>query len=206
MAAGMDSNAVNQGNGRKIFLIMVVIFVLPFTIAALLHFFKIQPGGHSYGELIKPPLPLKFPDLKDAEGKTFNAQNWDKKWTVVTIDAANCSEACHKRLHLVRQVHTSLGKEFDRVQRVSLVPAEMDNTVARELQTRYSGLIVLSGTDAGILEFINNFDVPSQTADKTQQVFLVDPLGNLMMSYTRDLEPKGLRKDLTRLLKNSWAG
>jgi cytochrome oxidase Cu insertion factor (SCO1/SenC/PrrC family) len=210
MASGTDSNEqVNQGNGRKILLILVVIFVLPFTVAALLHLFKVQPGGHSYGELIKPPQALHFPDLKDANDKPFNAQDWDKKWTVVTIDPAICAEACHERLHLLRQVHTSLGKEFDRVQRVSLIPAEINNDTARELQTRYSNLIVLSGADASILEFINSFNLPSATADAGAQVYLVDPLGNLMMIYPHDkedLDPRGLRKDLTRLLKNSWAG
>jgi hypothetical protein len=35
---------------------------------------------------------------------------------------------------------------------------------------------------------------------------LIDPLGNLMMSYPKNAEPKGVRKDLMRLLKNSWAG
>jgi hypothetical protein len=38
------------------------------------------------------------------------------------------------------------------------------------------------------------------------RVYLVDPLGNLMMSYPADMNPKGMQTDLKKLLKNSWAG
>ncbi len=50
-----------RGNGRKILIILAVIFLLPFTVAATLHLVQVKPGGHSYGELVKPPVSLKFP-------------------------------------------------------------------------------------------------------------------------------------------------
>jgi len=35
---------------------------------------------------------------------------------------------------------------------------------------------------------------------------LVDPMGNLMMSYPADSDPKNLRKDIGRLLRASRIG
>jgi hypothetical protein len=35
---------------------------------------------------------------------------------------------------------------------------------------------------------------------------MVDPLGNLMLSYSNKVKPVEMRKDWARLLKYSWAG
>ena len=39
-----------------------------------------------------------------------------------------------------------------------------------------------------------------------ERLYLIDPLGNLMMSYARTADPKGIIKDLSRLLKYSRTG
>jgi len=38
------------------------------------------------------------------------------------------------------------------------------------------------------------------------RIYIVDPLGNLMMSYPADADPSKMRKDLSRLLKVSHVG
>lgn len=196
-----ENNA--QGNGRKILLILAVIFLLPFTVAATLHLLQLKPGGRSYGDLVKPPLNLKFPVLHDIQGKPFGAELWQKKWSIVTIDTTGCFEACQTQVYMLKQVHTSLGKEIHRVQRVLLVPAEIKGEAFNALQKKYPDLIVLIGADAETVRFASEFNVSGRSAG---YVYLVDPLGNLMMTYSENKDPKGLRSDLTRLLKNSWAG
>jgi len=42
--------------------------------------------------------------------------------------------------------------------------------------------------------------------DAAGRSYLVDPLGNLMMSYPADAAPKGMLKDLKRLLRLSHIG
>jgi hypothetical protein len=37
-------------------------------------------------------------------------------------------------------------------------------------------------------------------------VYLIDPLGNLMMSYAADARPKGMLEDLKKLLRLSHVG
>jgi len=39
-----------------------------------------------------------------------------------------------------------------------------------------------------------------------QRVYLIDPLGNLMMSYAPDAKPKGMLEDMKRLLRLSQIG
>ena len=187
-------------SGRKVLLILAIVFLLPFTMAALLHLLDLKPSGKSYGDLIQPPKSLQFPVLKDAQGKSFNSQQWLKKWSIVMVDSTGCAAPCQAKVQLLKQVHTSLNKEIRRVQRVLLVPIDIQGETMNDLQKKYPDLIILAGADAETVKFAAEFNVTGG------QVYLVDPLGNLMMSYSEKMDPKGLRSDLTRLLKNSWAG
>ena len=40
----------------------------------------------------------------------------------------------------------------------------------------------------------------------TPPIYLIDPLGNLMMSYAPDAKPKGMLEDMKRLLRLSHIG
>ena len=189
-----------QGRSKKTFYLLALVFVLPFTLAATLHLLNLKPSGKSYGDLVQPPKSLTIPLLYDVQGKKFKPKQWNKIWSSVTLDDGLCAAPCQAQLHMIKQVHTSLNKEIKRVQRVLLVTAEMKPEAFNELQKQYPDLIVLVGADAATVKFSAEFKVVNGS------VYLVDPLGNLMMSYPEKFDPKGLRSDLSRLLKNSWAG
>ena len=184
----------------KTFYLLIAVFILPFTMAVLLHFIDLKPSGKSYGNLVQPPKSLQIPALKDAQGKEFKPVQWAKIWSIVTVDSTGCAVQCAERVHMLKQVHTSLNKERDRVQRVLLVPTDTGLQAYAEIQKKYPDVIILAGTHTEMTNFAAEFN-----ANKGS-VFLVDPLGNLMMSYPDKFDPKGLRSDLVRLLKNSWAG
>jgi len=45
-----------------------------------------------------------------------------------------------------------------------------------------------------------------EVVSSSNRLYLVDPLGHLMMSYQAHLPLAAVRKDVTRLLRFSWAG
>ena len=198
----MSEPIENQPKPRsmKTFYLLIAVFILPFTMAVLLHFIDLKPSGKSYGNLIQPPKSLQIPMLMDAQGKAFKPEQWKKIWSIVTVDSTGCAMQCAERVHMLKQVHTSMNKEIDRVQRVLLVRADISSPAYGEIQKKYPDLIILAGTDVETIKFAAEFDV------NKGNVFLVDPLGNLMMSYPDKFDQKGLYSDLKRLLKNSWAG
>ena len=65
-------------------------------------------------------------------------------------------------------------------------------------------MTVISGTRQNIDALAQQFVLPGATAVDFQRIYLIDPLGNLMMSYRDD--PSGMLKDMTHLMKTSWAG
>ena len=104
----------------------------------------------------------------------------------------------------MRQVQTALGKEQGRLQRV-FVP--MGNVSADKLQEKlkeYPGMTVIAGPKSEVEVLTQQFILPGANVVDNQRVYLVDPLGNLMMTY-RD-NPGGMLKDLRHLMKTSWAG
>lgn len=198
------SQNVAKNRSMRTFYLLILVFVLPFTMAVLLHFFDLQPSGKSYGHLIQPPKSLQIPLLTDVQGKVFKPEQWHKIWNIVTLDNTGCAEPCAERIHMLKQVHTSMNKEINRVQRVLLVTADISAEAYSETQKKYPDLIILLGANTETKKFADEFEANKGSA--TSNVFLVDPLGNLMMSYPDKFDPKSLRSDLTRLLKNSWAG
>lgn len=185
-----------SSSGRKTLLILAVVFLMPFTLAATLHLLGWRANAHSYGELIQPPQALQLRDLQDAQGQPFSAKQWAKKWTLVTV-ATHCEATCQAQQQLLQNLRISLNKDAGRVQQVLLLTAESKDTPPLKAP-------VLVGADA--VDFSSQFKVAGQPTAQEGRVYLVDPLGNLMMSYAPGFEPKGLRHDLERLLKNSWTG
>lgn len=191
------------GKGRKILLGLALIFILPFTVAATLHLLNLKPASRSYGDLITPPKALKLSAMVDMQNKEFTAQHWLKIWSIVTLDATGCEAQCLAQLNLLKQMHISLGKEYKRVQRILLVTDHHKADAYKALQAQYPDLIILASADTEAANLVGQFSVKEQ---KNGNVYLVDPLGNLMMSYSKNQNPKGIQTDMKRLLKNSWAG
>lgn len=151
----------------------------PFVLAWMAYLFDWTAGTTSnYGELVAPS-PLAAPPFLPLRGK----------WVLVTADAAACDAYCEKKLYFMRQVRRAQGKEMGRVERLWLVS---DGAAPRaELAAAIEGTRVLSFKDA---------------AFSPEHIYLVDPLGNLMMRFPRDPDPSRMIKDLQRLLKASRVG
>jgi hypothetical protein len=133
----------------------------------------------NYGELL-PPRPFGGA-LQPLRGK----------WVLVTFDAAACDAACEKKLYTVRQVRRAQGKDAERIERLWMVTDA--GKPRAELLAAIEGTHLSSGT----------LDFPGERA---RHIYLVDPLGNLMMRFPPDPDPARTIKDLQRLLKYSRFG
>lgn len=151
----------------------------------------------NYGELIEP-RPLPDPALALADGKPFRFSQLKGRWLLVTVAPGACDAQCDRSLLYMRQLRLTQGKNADRVERVWLVN---DAAVPRsEVAAQYEGNWIVRGRDDGLLA---RFSAPGEPSG---HIYLVDPLGNLMMRFPRDPDPKLMIKDLARLLKASQIG
>lgn len=191
-----------QRKGRLQLVLLILMFALPVAAVVGLHWADWRPTGKSYGELVQPPKQLSFPTLSQAGHQPFEPQAWQGKWHMVYVSSKVCNQACLEQLHTMRQLHASLAKEIDRMQRVWVIAGQPSQDEMAALQKAYPDLIILPQAAA----LAEQFDLPGKLAAESGRLYLVDPLGHLMMSYPPNTDPYSIRKDLMRLLTYSWAG
>jgi hypothetical protein len=154
----------------------------------------------NHGELIVPARPL--PDAGPAAFGTERvpAQLFHHKWSLVYIGDGQCGDTCRHALYVMRQTRLSLNNEMTRVDRVFLAAS---GCCARDfLEHEHPGLIVLNAAEPSSNALLGTFPA----ADREQSLFVVDPLGNLMMRFDLRQNPKGLLQDLQKLLSLSHIG
>ncbi len=150
-----------------------------------------EVGGHSHGSLILPPAPLGR-DL-------FRLPDQPPRWTLLYhARASSCGLDCEAALFMMRQVHQSLGSRRSRVQiQVLLDRAELRAPYADVLARFRADQVRVSPQNPGIAALD---DQPGDT------LFIVDPLGNLLMHYDGHSTSRGVLRDLKRLLAASRIG
>ena len=148
-------------------------------------------GGGSHGSLILPPRPLGR-DL-------FRQPGQPPRWTLLyRAQAAHCDLNCEASLFMMRQVRQSLASRRRRTQAMILFEQA-------GLQANYLG--VLENFGPGQVRIISpGHDVPALRDQPADSLFIVDPLGNLLMHYDDQSTSRGILADLKRLLAASRIG
>ena len=96
---------------------------------------------------------------------------------LVQIDRGACDALCEQKLYSMRQVRRAQGREMNRVERLWLVTDAV--APAPALLAAIEGTHVVRG-DAQLAAAF-----PAERA-ATDHIYLVDPLGNLMLRFPRD--------------------
>lgn len=183
-------------------------FAVPLLLATIwLHMVRSsggQLGDTSRGQLIAPAVPLTDFSL-DAGDENFDLDRIRGLWTLVYIPEGECTDACRLNLYHMRQVRLALNHRMDRVQRAVVVSSA--DQVDEALRAEHLGLIVAGGDPSQREAFTTQVRAAqADMAPLDNAIYLVDPLGNLMMRFPPDLPPKSLLKDLKHLLKVSRIG
>jgi len=160
------------------------------------------------GNLIRPAKELKNIELQFFEDKKpYKLVDQEHQWLMVFIGKGECNDECKRQLVVMRQTRLAQGGEFTRVNRMYLMLDEQSDQFMKEVKEYHPGLAVLNGTQAQIDNVISQFTLDDKIdVGKSNRIYIVDPIGNLMMYYEFDADASGIAKDLMRLLKASQMG
>jgi cytochrome oxidase Cu insertion factor (SCO1/SenC/PrrC family) len=202
-------NDLRRRRGRRQLLILAAIFFVPLAVAFWLYYGGSgwRPvGGTNKGDLIDPAVPLPAVPLTRADGMRTPADFLRGSWTVAYLGDGACDERCRKALYLSRQTRVALNKDIDRVQRVFL--ATGGRVDAAFLAAEHPDLtVVLVGGDPDSQALLAQIPALGGVAPATAgRLYLVDPLGNLMLSYSAASPDKALLTDVKKLLRLSHIG
>jgi cytochrome oxidase Cu insertion factor (SCO1/SenC/PrrC family) len=205
---------VNTNSGRRGRIQLVLLF-LAFLAPVLLAWFLFRFGAEdgavktiANGTLVQPPRPLPPANLRRVSGDPFPSADLEGRWTLLYIDGTSCGEFCQQQLYNITQTRLALGKDVRRVQRMLLFAPESDFARISEATAGFGGLDVVVTAEPGVFEaFVESFRVDAEEQVwAAGRIYIIDPLGNLMMYYPPGGDPKDMLKDLLRLLKVSQVG
>jgi cytochrome oxidase Cu insertion factor (SCO1/SenC/PrrC family) len=160
-----------------------------------------HPGGRvNQGDLIQPARPIPPLALTRLGSGSTDPNFLQGKWTLLYLEAGPCAAACRAHLYDTRQVRTALDRDMNRVQRVFLSGTAVEDG----LRNLHPDLLLLR-LDSAAEPLVARLP-GGAIAIGSGRIYVIDPLGNLMMSYAADAKPKGLLEDMKRLLKLSSIG
>jgi len=198
------------------------------VIASYAMYYGVKPEGRvNYGDFVEPQVtlttvrvaPVITPRAESAfvafqqgaSNKKSLTQlgDWQGRWLMVRIGPAACDKACQQELYLMRQVRLTTGRERERVERLWILTDS--GTPDPAVLAEHEGLWVIRLMPQTKSEaLIDNWrSVAAQSAARNagaSNIWIVDPLGNLMMRFPDSPDPNGMKKDLNRLLKASRIG
>lgn len=175
---------------------LILVCTLP-VVASYVTFYFWQPSDTmNYGELIGPTAlpPARNAGLDGQPDVDLGAVQG--RWALVYAGSGRCGEECAAALYAMRQTWLAQGEEMRRVDRLWLLTD--DSAPAPDQLTDQRGLKVAQAAPEWLTAL--------PEVAKEGHIYLVDPLGNVMMRFPAQPDVKRMIKDLQRLLKYSRLG
>jgi hypothetical protein len=171
--------------------------------ASYFAYYAAPPAARTnYGDLVLPQRPAPSLGLTRLDGTRVEMAAMRGQWLMLQVDESACEAACQRKLWNMRQVRLTQGKDRDRIARVWLITDAAP--IATALLREYDGTLFLRADRAELEAFLAL--PPDPGARLSDHIWLVDPLGNLMLRWPRNEDPHRMKKDLTKLLRASRIG
>lgn len=208
--------------GRLQMLMVMAVCAAPVLTSYFMYYVARPSARTAQGELIEPPRelpPAAALALRDPSGAAIDPQSLRGQWLLVVAAEGSCDPACERRLYLQRQLREMLGREKDRLDRVwlltggsamraALAPAMQQATVLSAERSQAAAWLEGPGDTAagspGTAPGTTPGTPPGTPPTGIDHwLYLVDPMGRLMMRFPADGNPSGIKRDLERVLRAS---
>jgi cytochrome oxidase Cu insertion factor (SCO1/SenC/PrrC family) len=213
-------------NAAKLKLTFILLAItVPITLATILFQLSLGTGrfdSTSNGALIQPVLDIGELGLVEADGKpayqTFeqltagvSPEDYEPRpWQLLYFGAASCDAACEERLYFLRQVHIRLGAESTRVQRVYVLtsppPATVDPATQAYLTREQADMRIVHAQPETLRDVLARSVPAEEDPQAGHYIYVMDPVGNIMLYFTPDNDAEQILEDLDRLLDHSSLG
>ncbi|MGZ8164276.1 MAG: hypothetical protein ACXW04_02065 [Methylobacter sp.] len=194
-----------QKKNRILILVIFSMSIIPFLIAwGLKQNPEILKGRTNNGQLITPPVPTERNDLTGFD--QFSADNMTElsgHWLIVNvIPTSDCNERCLEAIYKTKQLQLMMSKDLTRTRRIAIILKDVAPEIASRWWQEDRFLLKVKPNDA----LVKKITEIRQGAVPDGMLFLMDPLGNLMMQYEPGFDPYKVKSDLTHLLRISQIG
>jgi hypothetical protein len=192
-APAVPRSAPDPRAARRKLLLIAAICIAPVLASYAFYYLSPRDARVNYGTLL-PTAPAPALAGTTGDGAPFALGDLRGRWVLLQTATGRCDEACGRLLYASRQARTMQGKEQDRIVRVLVVASGEAPDAA--LLAQHPGLVV-ARVGAG---------AAAALPGGADAIYVIDPLGNLVLRYDADPDIKGVSRDLVRLLKASGIG
>ena len=199
MMSMTDNPSATRPHGQlKLLAICAVVFG-PIVVAGLMAHFEIGiPQTQSNkSDLVAPAIHLSDWQLQ------VEPVGYGAPWRLLVTSAGACATACQQLIHEARQINVAVGREADRVQHMLATATQLTTTEQQRLETRFPRLQQTTLSAPAYSASLQQ--LPAQW-QQGPQLWLVDPLGRVVLHQSAAEPGKQLLDDLKRLLKMSKVG
>jgi cytochrome oxidase Cu insertion factor (SCO1/SenC/PrrC family) len=190
---------------RIMLLTIMAIFLLPLVIAWLMYAGPIDyrpDKTRNLGRLVVPVVPIDWTGVSALDG-SFTARGVEGSWVILYPVPRHCENLCLEQITRLRQVHRAAGREQDRIRIVLLFDSTSSLPRKDEILNIYPNFNLATNPTHAFADALRNAGDNSALNDEIPGLYLVDPLGNIMMTYSGKDDADKLSKDLHRLLNLS---
>jgi hypothetical protein len=166
---------------RRTLVLIALVTIAPVVASYAAYYLFPRDKQVNYGELLATAPPRDAAAIAQEKGK----------WVLVSAGPSACNARCAATLYATRQARTIQGRAAERVSRVWLVTDESAPDAA--LLAQHADLAVRRGSLAAW----------PAGADR---IYLLDPLGNVVLAWPADPDIKRMASDIGRVLKASRIG
>ena len=192
-----------------VWVLVVCLAPIAFALAAYyLPSLGLRPEEASnYGQLLDPQRPIPSAealDLRTEDGQRFDLASLRGQWVLATADEGACPESCVTKLFILRNSHASQGKNVERLSRVWFVTD--DAPIPQQILDAYKGTIILRADPEKLAAFLAPKATEPAADALAAPMWIIDPIGNLMLEFPENADPVSVRKDISKLIYNSRIG
>jgi hypothetical protein len=196
---------------RLALLIIASMFLFPLLLAWMMYSgsLEFKPGStRNRGTLVDPPVSLDWAvsSLLPHESDDMSEPNqsidvFEKHWVILKSIPAACDDLCLRKVSDLRQIHLASGHQQTRIRLALLLEESRPATQEQTLLEIYPKFHLLEDSSNQLSEMLRGIQGNlSIQPELSGSIFMIDPLGNIMMYYQANSDPNDVKKDLKRLL------
>ena len=192
-AGNVRPQGATSARNKRLLVLLAVIAFAPMALSYLAYYVWPRDARVNYGELLAPRTIAPIAGTR-TDGAPFDLTALRGRWVVLYAAPGDCAGTCADALYASRQARTIQNAERERVARVWLVTDG----------SRPAPALLAAHPDLTVAH------VDARSAQSlplgSDRIYLVDPLGNVVLAWPSKPDIKAMAKDLRRLLRASSIG
>lgn len=196
----------NQNNNLKPYMLWLLIltFIAPIGAAYWLYNIGGTEQTVNRGEFVKTGVQLMDLNLLTMDGKKVTEDDVYGHWHMMYFIGADCEGECEETVYTMRQIRTTFHKESPRITNVLIhFEKDLNGQFKEKIKTHYANF---ERYFAQREDFNRALGYEENELTDKNIIFVVDPIGNVILKYTKDKTAKDIMHDIKRLLKASQIG